>query len=197
MEVAGSECSCASAAGGVQGVKNLPAFAGDNGTIMLVTVQLCSLYKVHTLTHMVHFVCIRAMPSMSCRWCMWTDAVVSSEHSKKPKHLLLLLQALKRVIEVLWWNNLRSPATIRSMLQLVYANKAAIDEDLLQRIVEATMQPAALDAFTSIMLAPRTQLNFNEMLDAVACPICMAYGGWQLDRSRPVRGMHSMYAPTD
>jgi hypothetical protein len=42
--------------------------------------------------------------------------------------------------------------------------------------VQATRHPEALDAFTSIVLAPKTQLSFDEMLEAVSCPVCLAYG---------------------
>jgi hypothetical protein len=80
------------------------------------------------------------------------------------------------VLERLWWNRIRQPDTIRSLLQLVYARPAAIDESLLQRIVAATERPDALDAFTSILLSPRTELDFNQMLAALRCPVCLAYG---------------------
>lgn len=55
-----------------------------------------------------------------------------------------------------------------------------VDDDLLARIVAATERPDALDAFTSILLSPRTQLTFDEMLARLECPVCLAYGecGW-------------------
>lgn len=86
------------------------------------------------------------------------------------------LQAIKSVIERYWWSRISDPVTVRSLLQLVYARPSMIDDSLLERIIEATRRPEALDAFTSIMLAPQTQLSFNEMLDAIRCPVCMAYG---------------------
>lgn len=42
--------------------------------------------------------------------------------------------------------------------------------------MEATERPDALDAFTSILLSPRTELTFNEMLARLKCPVCLAYG---------------------
>lgn len=51
-----------------------------------------------------------------------------------------------------------------------------VDDDLLARIVAATERPDALDAFTSILLSPRTQLTFDEMLARLECPVCLAYG---------------------
>lgn len=77
------------------------------------------------------------------------------------------------------WDNLRSPATIQSMIQLVYANKGAADEQLIHRIVDSTKQPGALDAFASIVLSPKSPLDFTAMVDRVSehqIPVCMAYG---------------------
>eukprot|EP00879_Flechtneria_rotunda_P018963 GHRR01019907.1.p1 GENE.GHRR01019907.1~~GHRR01019907.1.p1 ORF type:complete len:440 (+),score=157.56 GHRR01019907.1:356-1675(+) len=85
-------------------------------------------------------------------------------------------QAIKGTIERVWWDRIRQPESIRSLLQLVYANPAAVDDQLLTRILEATKHPAALDAFISILLSPRTELTFDEMLQALKCPVCMAYG---------------------
>lgn len=82
----------------------------------------------------------------------------------------------KTAIEQIWWNRIRTPETIRSLLQLVYARPSAVDDQLLERIVEATERPDALDAFTSILLSPRTELTFNEMLARLKCPVCLAYG---------------------
>lgn len=87
------------------------------------------------------------------------------------------LQALKRAIQLLWWENLSSPRTVRDLLSLVYSHKpSALDDRLIDRILQATRHPAALDAFASILLAPKSRLNFDQMLAAVSCPIVMAYG---------------------
>jgi hypothetical protein len=86
------------------------------------------------------------------------------------------IQGFKTAIEQLWWNRIRTPDTIRSLLQLVYARPSAVDDALLERILEAADRPDALDAFTSILLAPRTELTFNEMLARLQCPVCLAYG---------------------
>lgn len=79
-------------------------------------------------------------------------------------------------MEQIWWNRIRTPETIRSLLQLVYARPSAVDDKLLERILEAADRPQALDAFTSIVLSPRTELTFNEMLARLQCPVCLAYG---------------------
>ncbi|WIA10745.1 hypothetical protein OEZ85_010916 [Tetradesmus obliquus] len=85
-------------------------------------------------------------------------------------------KVVKATIERYWWDKIRNPETIRGLLQLVYARPSTIDDSLLERIVQATQHPEALDAFTSIVLAPKTQLSFDEMLAAVSCPVCLAYG---------------------
>ncbi|KAG2445634.1 hypothetical protein HXX76_000244 [Chlamydomonas incerta] len=84
--------------------------------------------------------------------------------------------SLKSVIERYWWDTLRSPATISAMLQLVYADKSPPDPPLVARIVEATQHPGALDAFTSIVLSPKGELSFDELLDRLACPVLLLYG---------------------
>jgi len=87
-------------------------------------------------------------------------------------------QGLRRTIEVLWWDRLRSRDTVASMLGLVYAHKPAVEGDaaLVSRIIEATEQPGALDAFASIVLAPRSELEFDEMLARAGCPVALVYG---------------------
>lgn len=82
----------------------------------------------------------------------------------------------KSLIQTLWWNNLAAPATIRGLISLVYSHKAAADEALVERIVEATKHPYAVDAFTSIVLAPKSELDFGQMLQALRCPLVMVYG---------------------
>lgn len=41
-------------------------------------------------------------------------------------------QGFKTAIEQLWWNRIRTPETIRSLLQLVYARPSAVDDKLLE-----------------------------------------------------------------
>lgn len=111
-------------------------------------------------------VTLNAVPISAC----------SAHHDYRP--LTTTKQGFKTAIEQIWWNRIRTPETIRSLLQLVYARPSAVDDELLERIVAATQRPDALDAFTSILLSPRTELTFNEMLEQLQCPVCMAYGGF-------------------
>jgi hypothetical protein len=53
---------------------------------------------------------------------------------------------------------------------------AAIDDQLVQYILEPTEHPQALDAFVSMVLSPAGKLSFDEVLQRVDCPVCLAYG---------------------
>ncbi|KAF6264364.1 hypothetical protein COO60DRAFT_1698391 [Scenedesmus sp. NREL 46B-D3] len=75
-----------------------------------------------------------------------------------------------------WWDVIRQPDSIRLVLQLVYARHSAIDDQLVQCILEPTRHPQALGAFISMVLSPAGKLSFDEVLQAVECPVCLAYG---------------------
>jgi pimeloyl-ACP methyl ester carboxylesterase len=86
-----------------------------------------------------------------------------------------LPQRVKSLIERLWWRNLSSPATVESLLSLVYA-RPVDDELLLARILEATEHPGAIDAFASIVLSPKTRRSFDENIASLRCPVLLCYG---------------------
>jgi hypothetical protein len=83
--------------------------------------------------------------------------------------------AVRAAIERLWWRNLSSPETVGGLLRLVYA-RPVDDERLLARILEATEHPAAIDAFSSIVLSPKSRRSFDESVAALACPVLLFYG---------------------
>jgi len=83
---------------------------------------------------------------------------------------------LKGFIGRYWWNTLRQPNTVRSMLQLVYSNSNSVDEDTISRILLATEQPFALDIFSAIALAPKPVLDFDVALSRLTSPVLMLYG---------------------
>jgi len=81
-----------------------------------------------------------------------------------------------RALVGLWWNALRRPGTVRTLLGLVYADSRAVDDALVENILEPTRRAQAADVFVSIFLSPRAPLSFDEMLDRRTCPVCMIYG---------------------
>uniref|UniRef100_A0A383VJB4 AB hydrolase-1 domain-containing protein n=1 Tax=Tetradesmus obliquus TaxID=3088 RepID=A0A383VJB4_TETOB len=74
-----------------------------------------------------------------------------------------------------WWDIIRQPDSIRLVLQLVYARHSAIDDQLVDCILEPTQHPQALDAFVSMVLSPAGKLSFEQVLQRVECPVCLAY----------------------
>lgn len=83
---------------------------------------------------------------------------------------------LKNLLAMTWWANLKRPETVKQMIELVYHNRAAADEKLIEQIVDATKHPRALEAFTAIMFAPKSKKTFDEMVMSLRCPVHMLYG---------------------
>ena len=79
-----------------------------------------------------------------------------------------------------YWNSFRSTENVRGLLGLVYASKARIDDDLVQRIIAPTNNPNALSAFCSVVWSPKSKMPFDDMLAALAAnddiPIALVYG---------------------
>lgn len=77
-----------------------------------------------------------------------------------------------------YFNNLRKEATVKSMLDLVYANKEAADKHLVRDIVESASNPLGQEVFTSILFSPKYPLSFTDMLRNLpeTLPVLMLYG---------------------
>ncbi|GAX74761.1 hypothetical protein CEUSTIGMA_g2208.t1 [Chlamydomonas eustigma] len=85
-------------------------------------------------------------------------------------------EGLKALIGGLWWDTLRQIQTVRSLLRLVYRESSTVDAATVERIIEATGHPLALDVFSAITLAPQPDLNFDACLQRIKAPILMLYG---------------------
>lgn len=91
-------------------------------------------------------------------------------------------------IRRLWWDSLRRPDTVETLLAQVYANPLAFRDDgsgssssssTAARILEATEHPLAVDAFVSIALSPKPAVDFDEALasaEARSVPYLLLYG---------------------
>ena len=72
---------------------------------------------------------------------------------------------------------MRNPATVKSMLQQVYARKEAIDDFTVDSIIESAGHPAGHEAFTSILFSPKYSLSFGELLQRIkTIPVCQING---------------------
>ncbi|KAH9543187.1 hypothetical protein CY35_13G050300 [Sphagnum magellanicum] len=92
---------------------------------------------------------------------------------------LLPVPGYARTLTQLWWNLLRKPQTIQSLLELVYKDHSALSDNLVDKIVEATDHPAAGAAFASILFAPKAYSNFTENLIRLRkekVSLCLIYG---------------------
>ena len=62
------------------------------------------------------------------------------------------------------WDVLRDPGNIRRLLQLVYADKGALEDGLVADIKAPTDHPGAAAAFASIIFAPKAESSFDQNL---------------------------------
>ena len=84
-----------------------------------------------------------------------------------------------RALMSLWWGTLRTPAVIRGLLGMVYADSAAVDDTLVHNILTPTRRNVARDVFCSVFFSPRAQLSFDQMLDRCrenGTPLLLLYG---------------------
>jgi pimeloyl-ACP methyl ester carboxylesterase len=90
--------------------------------------------------------------------------------------------SLLRAVGTRWWNSIRSPDTIRNLLDFVYARPGAAggySAELVERILEPTRQPSAASAFCSILFSPPPERSFEHMVHDVqraGIPVLLAYG---------------------
>ena len=86
---------------------------------------------------------------------------------------------LSRAIQANAFSRLAAPDNVRALLRQVYADSGAIDAALVDKICAAARHPHAVDAFASIMLAPRGAREIGDMLADVTArgtPACMLHG---------------------
>merc|ERR1719329_1581636 len=84
-----------------------------------------------------------------------------------------------RPLTITWWDTIRSPKTIESILSGVYASPSRVGERLISEIIEPTEQPAAASAFASILCSPSSPRPFKDMLADIhqaGTPVALAYG---------------------
>ncbi|CAM9481957.1 unnamed protein product [Ectocarpus sp. 4 AP-2014] len=102
-----------------------------------------------------------------------------------------------------YFDRMRDPRTVRSMLGVVYSNPEAIGDEVVSEIIAATERgPSNHDygvggheAFTSIVFSPKVPMSFEEMIDRIQVPMALIYGkedpwvvplwGHRIKRQRP------------
>ena len=78
-----------------------------------------------------------------------------------------------------WFNLLRNPTTVKTMLSGVYYNPNACDDILINNIIKSASFDGGPEAFTSIAFAPRYKLTFDELIKNIPSSISvnMIMGG--------------------
>jgi len=71
-----------------------------------------------------------------------------------------------RPVTIPWWDTIRNPTTIKTLLSQVYADAERVGDRLVQQIIVPTEQPAAASAFASILCSPSYSDSFDQMLEA-------------------------------
>ncbi|CAN0015657.1 unnamed protein product [Pylaiella littoralis] len=102
-----------------------------------------------------------------------------------------------------YFDRMRDPRTVKSMLGAVYSNPDAIGDDVVSEIIAATERGPSNhefgvgghEAFTSIVFSPKVSMTFEEMIDRVEVPMALMYGkddpwvvplwGHRIKRQRP------------
>ena len=77
-----------------------------------------------------------------------------------------------------YYNNLRKPETVTSMLNFVYKNPNSADDFLVKSIIKSAENEMGQEAFTSILFSPKFEFEFLDMIRDidVNIPICLLYG---------------------
>ena len=75
-----------------------------------------------------------------------------------------------------YFDLMRDPNNVNTMLKTVYATPTAFDQELIDNILTSANRPGGQEAFTSILFSPKMKESFDEMLNKVSCPVCLIYG---------------------
>ena len=76
----------------------------------------------------------------------------------------------------LYYNNLRKPKTVNSMLNFVYKNPDSADTYLVNNIIKSAENELGQEAFTSILFSPKFKMEFLDMIKDINVPMCLLYG---------------------
>ncbi|KAF8067432.1 hypothetical protein HT031_002480 [Scenedesmus sp. PABB004] len=106
--------------------------------------------------------------------------------------LLLLIDLLLKTppIAAALFNALAQPETVRKVLEGVYADKAAVDGELVDIILAPAFTPGALGVFVSVITGPPGPKPWD-LLPRVDCPLLVAWG--DADPFTPIDGPVGKY----
>lgn len=99
---------------------------------------------------------VAGLALLNCAGGMNNKAIVDDWRIKLALPLFLLIDLLLKTppIAQRLFDRFRTPDNIRNILQNVYGNQAAVDDELVDLIYQPSKDEGALDAFVSIMTGP-------------------------------------------
>lgn len=88
------------------------------------------------------------------------------------------------------FNKFRSPDNIRNVLQQVYVNQEAVDDELVDMILKPSDDPGALPVFVSVITGPPGPKPWD-LVPQIKCPLMILWG--DTDIFTPVDGPVGQY----
>lgn len=106
----------------------------------------------------------------------WT---VFNSRSRAASGTVPLPQFISDAINRRIFARIAAPSNVRRLLSQVYIHGGAVDDELVARICAAARHPHAVDAFVSMMTAPRGAKEMSAMVADVCArgvPVCLIHG---------------------
>lgn len=95
----------------------------------------------------------------------WSEQMVDS-----------VMAGMKRVALYFAFMRAKQPERIREVLELVYVDKAMIDDDLVDSIVQPALDPQASEVFFRINHRTKPPLTVNKLLSQLHVPLLLLWG---------------------
>ncbi|KAF3435101.1 hypothetical protein FNV43_RR22188 [Rhamnella rubrinervis] len=138
---------------------------------------------------------VRGLVLLNCAGGMNNKAVVDDWRIKLLLPLLWLFDFLlsQRGIASFFFERVKQRENLRNVLLSVYGNKESVDEELVEIILEPTLDPGALDAFVSIVTGPPGPSPI-QLMPKISLPILVLWGNQ--DPFTPLDGPVGKYFST-
>jgi pimeloyl-ACP methyl ester carboxylesterase len=117
--------------------------------------------------------------------------------SKQPPFARPLIAAFQRLLRETsvgqaFFANVASASSVRSVLREAYGDKSAVDEELVEAILQPGLQPGAASVFLDFLSYSSGPLA-EELLRRVSCPVLTVWG--EADPWEPCSQARMLYGP--
>ncbi|MCO5558818.1 hypothetical protein L7F22_012406 [Adiantum nelumboides] len=120
---------------------------------------------------------VRGMVLLNCSGGMNNKAVVDDWRIRLFLPLLWLVDflLLQKTIAARLFQRVQTRENLRNVLQAIYCNKEAVDDELIEIIARPAQDPGALDAFVAIITGPPGPSPIS-LLPKIAVPVLVLWG---------------------